>query len=287
MSLASGDLTTLAVIKGYIASAPSDAILSGLVTRVSRMMQSAMNRPLLVPRAYAEQYDGTGTAQLVLPNWPVLSISSLTVSGVSVPLAPQPLAPSFFNGPYGYRFQPWNGMPPGDPAVVQLIGGFYRYGSQSVLFSYTAGYQVTGEVPNAAIYPPLVPWGSWATDQGVTYSSSGASLTPTTGSTSPSAGSYIPPAPAAATPTYDYLFNSTDVSAGLLINYGYIPADVEQAAIEFISERASYRNRVGIRSQSLAGQEVMSYNLAGITDFVKQTLREYISVIPPATGAAV
>jgi hypothetical protein len=285
MSLAGGDLTTLAAVKGYIDSAPPDTVLSGLVIRVSRLMLSCLNRPLLVPRAYTEQFDGTGTRQLMLPNWPLLSLISLTISGTVVPISPQ-ATPGAFGVPFGYRFQPWNGMPPGDPAAVQLVGTRFHHGNQNVVVQYTAGYQVTGEVPTVASYTPLVPWGSWATDQGVTYKTSGVALTAIP-SGSPSVGQYVPPSPGAASPVYTYTFNAADVTAGLLINYGYIPADIEQAAIEFISERASYRRRVGIRSQSLAGQEVMSYNLAGISDFVKTTLADYISVIPPATGVAV
>ena len=290
MSLAGGDLTTLTAVQGYIDSAPSSAILSGLITRVSRMMQSAMNRPLLVPRAYTEQFNGTGTRQIVLPNWPLLAAPALVIDGCTITVAPQPsdsVAGSAWPS-WGFRYQPWNGMPPGDPAVLELTGGaFYRWGQQNVVITYNAGYQVAGEAPNAASYMPIAPWGSWATDRGVTYAGTGAALT-AIASGSPAVGQYVPPAPdAPSSPTTAYTFNATDIATGLLISYGFIPADVEQAAIEFISERASYRKRVGVRSQSLAGQEVMSYDLSAINRFVQMTLQPDISVIPPSMGASV
>jgi hypothetical protein len=290
MSLAGGDLTTLTAVQGYIDSAPSNTVLSGLIIRVSRMMLSAMSRPLLVPRAYTEQFNGTGSRQIVLPNWPLLAAPTLAIGGVPVTVAPQPsdsVAGSAWPS-WGFRYQPWNGMPPGDPAVLELTGGaFYRWGQQNVVISYNAGYQVSGEVPNAAAYTPLTPWGSWATDRGVTYAGAGAALTAIT-SGAPGVGQYVAPAPdAPSSPTTAYTFNAADVSTGLLISYGFIPADVEQAAIEFISERASYRRRVGVRSQSLAGQEVMSYDLSAINKFVQATLGPYCSVIPPAMGASV
>lgn len=290
MTLAAGDLTTLATLKAYIDSYPGDAIAPGLITRVSRAILSELNRPLLVPRIYNEQFTGYGTRGLVLPNWPVLSINSLLIGNQNVPLAAQPtlgtggtIAAGSY---YGFRFEPWSGLPPGDPAVLTLGGTSYWIGNQNVQVSYLAGYQITGEVPNAATYSPLAPYGIWATDRGVTYKSSGVALTAVLGP-SPAVGTYVSPAPDIASPTTSYIFNATDVSSGLLINYGFVPADVEQAALELISLRSIMRKRVGLRSQSLASQESMSFDNSSTSDFVQATLGQYISVIPPATGAQV
>lgn len=290
MSLLAGDLTTLATLQGYMTSFPGVAVASGMITRISRAILSELNRPLLVPRIYKEQFSGYRTQSLVLPNWPVLSINSLLIGNQNVPVATQPILNS--DGTiaagklYGFRFEPWSGLPPGDPAVLSLGGTSYYFGNQNIQISYLAGYQVTGEVPTAATYTPLAPYGIWASDCGVKYAATGTALTKVT--SAPAVGQYVSPSPdVGLTPILNYLFNVADVSTGISINYGFVPADVEQAALELIQLRSAIRTRPGIRSQSLASQESMSFDTSSTSEFVQATLGQYISVIPPATGALV
>jgi hypothetical protein len=242
----------------------------------------------LVTRAYVEQYDGTGTQALVLPNYPLTTLTSLVISGTSIPLALQASGTQSFNQPFGYRFQKWNGIPPGEPAIIELLGFAYWMSRQNVVVSYTAGYQVTGE---AAIIPgtpfrvtPLIPWGVWATDAGVTFAD-GTVLTPILSGT-PATGQYIAPTPDAASPVYTYLFAAADTGKTIILSYGFVPADLEQVALETIAERAAYRSRVGIRSQGLAGQETMSFDMYGLSIASKLFLAPYVSVLPPPMGAA-
>lgn len=280
MSLASGDLTTLATIKAYLVSAPGDPVLSGLITRMSSTIRAILHRPFLLPRNYSEVFNGTGTTSLVLPNWPLLSLSSLSIDGAVASSAPV-INDSTYSNPYGYRFPTWDGIPPGNPAVLELVGGgAYFGGNQNIAVAYRAGYQVTGEVPDGPSYSPLSPFGIWATDEGVSYTSSGTALVVTTG-TSPTVGHYVPPNSSSG----QYLFNSSDISSGLLINYGFIPGALEQACIELVMDRASYRSRVGVRSQSLASQETMSFGADGISDTIRDMLQPFINVVPPAIGA--
>lgn len=270
MSLATGDLTTLATAKAYLASPPSDALLSGLITRMSRVVLSYLNRPLLIPHSYVEQYNGHSTTALVIPNWPLLSLTSLLVAGTAIQPAPQDSDVAVASNPYGQRFQAWDGVPPGVPAVIELVGGaYYIGGNQNVVVSYRAGYQVTAE---AAIIPatpfqvtPLTPYGIWATDEGVTNVTTGAAMVAV--ASTPGPGQYVPPKPNATVPTSYYLFNITDVGTPISYNYGFVPADLEQVAIELIAERTAYRSRIGIRSQSLASQESMSFDLGGAGTF--------------------
>lgn len=290
MSLAGGDLTTVADVQAYwgLTNAPASSVLKGLITRVSRMLLTNLNRSILVPHTFAEQFNGTGTESLVLPNWPLLSLTSLGISGVAVTIAPQTDSPTPPNNPYGWRFQPWDGVPPGDPAVVELVGGaWYIYGGQNVVATYRAGYQVSDEVPDTTPYLPLTPYGIWATDEGVVYASTGAALTPVARGPTPPVGSYVPPEPDADTPFLNYIFNGTDVISGLQLSYGFVPADLEQAAIEMVMLRGSYRSRVGYKSQSLASQETITYDLSGIPDAISSMISPYRSVLPPATGANV
>lgn len=295
MSLASGDLTTLANVKAYLSGPPADVILQRLIPAMSRTILSALNRTILVPKSYTEQYNGTGTTELVLPNWPLLDspLLTLTISGTTITIAPQDSDVSVARNPFGFRYQPWEGDPPGFTAVVELVGGaFYSFGNQNVVISYSAGYQISNEAftvpiaPGPYVYTPLAPYGIWATDRGVKYSATGVALTAITSGT-PAVGQYIPPTPGATTPVLNYTFAAADAGVGLLASYGYIPFDVEQVCIDLIGERAAYRSRIGIRSQSLAGQETISYDTSGLTKYIQGVLNPYMSVIPPNLGANV
>jgi hypothetical protein len=291
VTLKAGDLTTYADAGGYLAAPPSQAVLSGLISRVSRMILGYLNRATILPRAYTEQFNGTGTTALVLPHWPLIgpALTQLVIGGVSIPLAPQPIVNSTTPGvPFGYRFQPSSDIPPGSAANVELVGGaYFLRGNQNVYVQYNAGYQISGEAPTATPWTPLAPWGIWATDQGVTYATSGLVLTPIPSGV-PGVGQYVAPQPdLVVSPTTQYVFNAADIATGVIINYGFVPADLEQACIEWIAERSSYRTRVGVRSQSLAAQESLVYDNAPIPAYLLPILRSYVSVLPPAIGASV
>jgi hypothetical protein len=250
-------------------------------------IRSILNRTSLLPRAYSEQFDGTGTAQLVLPNYPVLGLPTLSVSGQSISQAAQEGdGPGFC---FGFRYQPWNGIPPGNPAVLELVGTRYWGGRQNVVVNYSAGYQITDEpgTVDATTYQitPLIPQGNWASDQGVVYADTGVALVPV--ADSPTVGQYVPPNPEGLMPILYYQFSVDDASQNLLLSYGFIPYDIEQVALEVIADRASYRTRAGVRSKSLAGQETIAYTDTALNDYVNRSLGAYISVLPPAIGAAV
>jgi hypothetical protein len=288
MSLAGGDLTTLGAAKLYINSPPADPVLAGLITRISAMIRNSLNRRLLVPRTYVHQFDGTGTRQLVLPEWPVVSLASLVVDGVVIQQALPASNSTTAIIPYGWRYQPWDGQPPGEPAAIELSGATFIWGKQNVIATYTAGYQVTGEAATldaSGSYTPQTPFGTWATDQGVTYAATKAPLVAV--STAPSLGQYIPPAPDAPSPTTKYTFNTGESSNAVLFNYGYVPADIEQVALELIAERASYRSRVGEHSHNVGGQMTVTFDLSGIPKYAVDILLPYLNVLPPPMGASV
>jgi hypothetical protein len=217
------------------------------------------------------------------------TLASLLISGTPVSLAPQSSDSTASTAPFGYRFQPWDGLPPGMPAVVELTGIWFYSGRQNIVATYTAGYQVTNEAQAIPSSPfqvaPQTPFGSWATDQGVTFSATGAALTAIASGT-PAAGQYLPPAPDISTPRANYTFAAADVGKGVLLSYGFIPSDLEQIVLELIAERASYRSRVGLRSKSLATQELFTYDDKGISSWAVDALWPYCSVISPPIGAA-
>ena len=123
-------------------------------------------------------------------------------------------------------------------------------------------------------YTALQPKGIWAADNGVKYALTGIALTSVTGA--PGQGEYALDANVQG----GYIFSAADAGAALLIDYSYVPFDLEQACIEWVSERYSYRSRIGLRSKSLAAQETVTYNLAGVPDFIAAILMPYTSVLP-------
>lgn len=293
-SLATGDLTTLTTAKAFLTNAPNDNVLSGLITRVSRSLLGFMNRPSIVPTNYLEKYNGTGTQQLVLFNWPIISVASLTIQGINITPANVPTLNGVpLSTPWGYRYAPPEVSPPGAAANLELIGIYYLFGQQSTIVSYRAGYMVSDELQIIPATPfqvtPNMPFGQWATDEGVTYATTGVALTPIASGT-PATGQYIPPNPSVGQ-NY-YAFASGDSGTQVSLSYGYVPADLEEAALETVAERAAYRTRPGVRSQSLAGQETISYGVEnrvgyGLSAYVMDILGPYCNVLPPPIGADV
>ncbi len=239
----------------------------------------------ILPTAYTDIIDGTGSARLTLRNWPVTSVASVIADHVQIPLTNNlPTSIGITSSPpgYGYYLKPWDGLPPGNPQQIDFYHRQVRRGRANVAVSYTAGYQVTAEpgiVPTAPeSLSPDQPFGSWASDVGVTYMN-GTPLVKVA-SAPASAGQY-------QANGGSYLFNVADAGASVLISYGYIPADLANAAAQWVSELLAYQGRIGIRSKTLSTQESISYNIPGYTGnianaippFVQQILWPYKRVI--------
>jgi hypothetical protein len=267
------DLTTVAALKAWLAipatNTASDPALAQLVTAVSRMICAYLSRPSLLPRAYAERYDGQGNHRILLRNWPVLSIQNLMVwNQVIAPANPPPTG----GAQSGYLLSPWNGAPPGSMQWLDIYSSLYESwvdttaydrGQQSVSVDYTAGYAVQAEPATIpAVVPPatepqvqpLAPFGPWASDLSVINASTGAPFLP--GPDPAPQGGYSVQAGL-------YSFNSADIGTPVLLSYGYVPAEISEACMELCAERWTYRQRIGIRSQSLAGQESISFGWPG------------------------
>ena len=264
------DLTTLASLKAWLglpaAASPSDATLSALITAASRAIYAAVSRPGLLPQSYSETIDGE-TQRIFLRHWPVLQMTSLTLSGFAIPAA----TPASSSPELGYLLQPGEAAPPGRPQAIDIFGWRVCPGRQNVTVAYTAGYAVQSEsqsVPAAAplTVSALAPYGPWATDLGVAYAATGIALTavpaaPAKGQYSASAGGYA--------------FNAGDAGSAILISYGYIPQDIAQAALELAAERFRAAERIGLRSKSIGGQETISYDVSAISAPVMALLQPY------------
>jgi hypothetical protein len=270
--MAIGDLVQLATAKAWlgVTTSDDDALLATLISQISRAIYNNINRSFVLPRSVIESYDGHGGDALQLRNWPVGAISSLTVNGLAIPPASGP-------GPAaGYVLEATDDDPPGAMQQIFLRGAYRFYkGRQNVAVAYRAGYEIVGEAQTAPANAPftlaaLAPYGGFAVDSGVRYAS-GGQLIPV--AANPAAGQYTVDA------NGTYGLSAADAGANLLISYGYIPADLTQCALEWVAERYRYKDRIGVASKSLGGQETASFRLEPIPAFVAQSLKNFRRVI--------
>lgn len=276
--MAASDLAVLADVKTWLAGSSGigstdDALISRLITDVSGAITAYLGRPSLTPRTLTERFDGNGRTRLFLSHYPVLQIGSLVIDNVAVAPAVPPGAGA--PHPRGYLLEGWNGLPPGRPQALDLFDLAFRRGRQNVAAGYSAGYAVEAEtaaVPAASgpyNVSAAVPFGPWASDAGVTYAD-GAALDAVAGS--PGAGQYNVSGGV-------YSFAAADAGAAVLISYGFIPAAINNACIEWVAERYRYRTRIGQSAQTVAGQQTASYSLKDIPDFIRASLDPYRSVV--------
>ncbi|WP_053078379.1 hypothetical protein [Methylobacterium tarhaniae] len=248
----------------------TDPALQRQIKAVSRTILTAINRPSILPRSYTETRE-VGRSGVLLAQWPVIRIDAVDLAGTAMrPLVsgPGPIA--------GATVDPADEAPPGRPQMLRFSAGApLGLGFARVTVTYTAGYQVTAEaavVPQGGSVATLEPYGAWASDGGVTYAEGGA-LTRVT--SAPAAGQY------AIDGVGGYTFAAVDAGRQVALTYGYVPADLANAAREWILERQAYAERVGLQSKSLGGQETVSYRIAAVPDFVAPVLQQYASVVPP------
>lgn len=311
MSLGTGDLTTLVRLQLWLPGSGAGAnplFSSMIIPDASRMIVNKLNRARLFLQTFTRIIDGVGNYQILLPDYPVLSITSLQMGSILVnpfPLPPPGQPPQFppltFGGLIGYRFVPWMNDLPGTPAVVEVLGGVFFAGVQNVKAVYQAGYAVHSELqtvpsgPGPNTVTVNQPQGIWCLDNGVTYASSGIALVPVPAS--PATGQYIPPSdpPSTLAALGQYTFAPGDAGADVLITYSFVPTDLEMACIQMCGEMFSYRDRIGQLDKSLGGQETIRYLRGGIgrgqvfdlPPEVEARIWPYVSVIPPAIGAPV
>jgi len=279
--MALSDLATVADIKAWlgVTSSGDDALLGRLATDVSGLIYAYLGRPSLLPRIVTERYDGNGKRRLYLRQYPVLSIGALLINDTAIAAAPLPAAGTAFPQS-GYLLEPWDGAPPGRIQALDLFGssvlgcgGCFWLGRQNVVVTYTAGYAVSAEaatVPaNPGPYTVTVqaPYGPWSGDRGVTYAN-GTALVAVSGA--PSVGQY-------AVAAGVYTFAAADAGAALLISYGFVPAAINNACIEWVAERYRYRDRIGQSAQTVQGQQTATYSLGGrrspgMPDFIAASL---------------
>lgn len=269
------DLTSLASVKSWlgVTLTTDDAMLTRLITAASRYILNYIGRPSLLPAIYTDSYDGVGQRAILLRQWPVIAVNSLSIDGNAIQAATS-LNPF---GPWspGYVLDPSDVEPAGSMQKISLRGTGFWCGRQNISVSYVAGYQVTGEaaaVPSVGPYTvqALAPFGDWGSDRGVTYAAGGA-ITAVQGA--PAQGQY-------QVASGIYTFCAADAGQAVALSYGYVPADLAEACMEIVAERYRYRDRIGMASKSLGGQETVTYSLKGMSDYVQGIINGYRHVVP-------
>jgi hypothetical protein len=270
--MAQGDLVSLTALKAHLGvqSSADDILLSSMIGQISRAICTWLNRAFVLPRDVTDIFDGNGRNRIQLRNWPVVSISSVSIDGQSIPQSTD-------GHSFGWLLEPGDDDPPGAMQLLMLRSGLFPRGWQNVVVQYRAGYQISEEpqtVPNATPDARIAaeqPYGPFAVDCGVTYASSGAALTPV--ASEPAQGQYV-------VDTFgNYLFASADSGAQVLITYGYVPHDLASCALEWAADRYRYRDRIGATSKSLGGQETAAYRITAMPDYVQQGLRSFARII--------
>lgn len=122
--MAAGDLTTLASVKTWlgITATTDDVQLARMVTAASDYIKAWLSRDITSTIYTNEKYHGTGNGTLVVRQWPITAIASITVDGSLV-------------DPSLYAF---------DGRFIYLNNGYaFNKGRANVVVTYTAGYTTT------------------------------------------------------------------------------------------------------------------------------------------------
>lgn len=267
-------LTSLAAVKDWlgITTDGSDTELTRLIEAGSAFAYGVMNRGSFAAHEVIETSRGNGKDTMLLREWPVLSITSLGIQGNEVKAA---TVGNFGLASNGYQLSD-NGLP-NSPQSINLFGTCFFYKSQ-VQAVYRAGYEATEDYTIETVTAEsvetvvgIIPGSSgfWLVDFGVLIDGVDATKV----ASDPSTGEY------AISEWGEYTFSVADKDKVASISYGYAPWDVSQAVCELVGETFRYKQRIGVKSKSLAGQETVSYFDSAVTPTIASTFNLYQNVV--------
>jgi len=110
-----------------------DSLLTALISQITTRMQQHMSRAIITA-TFSEVYNGTDQPSLSLRQIPILSVTSVAINGVAVPLASSPVT-------VGYLFDDKRlYLVPGTTVAPTAISrGVFTRGMQNVAVTYSAG----------------------------------------------------------------------------------------------------------------------------------------------------
>jgi hypothetical protein len=273
------DLTTVVAVNAILNQSPTvdQALLQTEVTAYSQNILTRTGRGFLSGvRSYSERYNGNGSQELPVRNYPILAVASLSVNGIAIPASPDYISSGYVidtegsvcnialvsNGSglgAGWPDDRWGVRPGGWGAygnAPPLGSAPYRFaqGIQNVAVQYTAGYTIP--VPSEAqTVPASGPYTIAATNGATFYSDQGVMLadgTPlaSSGASAPGPGQYQPPQ-AGVLPSGLYTFNAAQAGAAVLLSYTYgaPPFDLQEACARLVAQMYRKRSWIGQDSQ--------------------------------------
>lgn len=135
--MATGDLVTLPVALAWLGTSDLQSVVPGLISAVSTTIQNFVGYQF-AQASYTRTFNGNASHKMLLPDRPIVSVTSVTIEGISIPAGTPVPQPGFrFDNKFVYLagFERYGGF--GDERAY--AGRFIR-GVQNVTISYTAGY---------------------------------------------------------------------------------------------------------------------------------------------------
>ena len=136
MAVLAASLITAAQFKPYLgpdyAGTTNDSLFELLIDSVSEAFNGRVGR-VLAKATYTDKYiDGNGKESLILPNYPIISVTSIHENGV---LLTEGAAADYV---VDYA-----------AGIIHRVGGVWARGRQTIKITYAAGYVVQGASPGA------------------------------------------------------------------------------------------------------------------------------------------
>jgi len=137
---------------------------------------------------------------------------------------------------------------------------------------YTAGFRTsqTSKIPATPFQIAPTEGGQWIGDIGVTIDGVAATKV----DTGPSTGEY------SVDVSGIYTFAAADTGKEAVISYDFAPFDVSFAATELIGEWYKRKDRIGVLSKTLGGQETITFSQKDMGDSIRTSLQPYMNVVP-------
>lgn len=259
-------LTTLEQVKDYlgITTNQNDKFLTRLVDSASQFVLGWLGRESFQVRTYTQNFRGNGKTTTLVVNWPIRAVTSVGIGGTVVPAST-----------IGNAGLPGSGYVVSDfrnaPQSIDLYGYGFWQGAPSQIV-YSAGFRTseTAIIPADPYKITPTTGGQWTLDVGVTIDGVDAVKV----SEDPTTGQY------AVDEWGTYSFASADADKTAVITYDYAPYDVSFATTELVGEWYRRKDRIGVLSKTLGGQETVTFSQKDMGDSIKTSLQPYMNVVP-------
>ncbi len=300
------DLTTVAAVNAILEQA-ANVDASEVQREITAYSQNILTRTgrgfLSGVRSYSERYNGNGSTELPVRNYPILAVASVTVNGIVIPPSPDFIQSGYCidtegsicniaivggqggGGTLGWGDDRWAVRPGGwgsygnAPPLGQAPYRFVQ-GTQNVAVQYTAGYTIS--VPSEAVTVPTTPGpytvavanaNTFYADAGVTLAD-GTPLTPV--ASSPGPLEYVAPT-FGSVPRGTYTFNPSQQTAVVNISYSYgaPPFDLQEACARLVAQMYRKRTWIGQNSQVQPNVGTTAYSALEVEVGTAATIERY------------